>query len=103
MDRSNTNSRLALCNALEILGLKTYHGQRLVMQNPHEFETWLKAIHGKFDGVGNPFGARELDQLLGNYQVVADLPAILFVEELLDTYPDALVILTHRDLDLWYE
>lgn len=32
-----------------------------------------------------------------------DIPAALFVEELVEAYPDAKVILTVRDVDSWYK
>ena len=35
-------------------------------------------------------------------QSVCDLPAIAFGPELMDAYPDAKIILTHRPVDSWY-
>lgn len=37
----------------------------------------------------------------GNPQVLEDIPCIMFVDELLEAYPDAKVILTNRDVDSW--
>ena len=36
-------------------------------------------------------------------QAVTDYPAALFYRELIDTYPEAKVILTNRNVDSWYE
>jgi hypothetical protein len=64
---------------------------------------WMEAIEAKFDGKGKPYGRAEFDKLLGHCQGVSDIPAILFAEELLAAYPDAKVILTHRNFDTWYK
>lgn len=60
---------------------------------------WLDAIERKFDGKGEPYGRAEFDQLLGHCQGVSDIPAILFAEELIEAYPEAKVILTHREFE----
>lgn len=36
-------------------------------------------------------------------QAVTDFPAAIFARELIDTYPEAKVILTNRNVDSWYE
>ena len=35
------------------------------------------------------------------YSAITDLPGSLFVEELIDAYPNALVVMTTRDVDSW--
>jgi hypothetical protein len=37
------------------------------------------------------------------HQAVTDAPAMCFGLELIDTYPEAKVVLTPRDVDEWYE
>jgi hypothetical protein len=64
---------------------------------------WMEAIEAKFDGKGKPYGRAEFDKLLGHCQGVSDIPAILFAEELIAAYPEAKVILTHRNFDTWYK
>lgn len=82
---------------------------------------WLEALKAKYDGCGKPYGRAEFDKLLGHCQVrrtpctiapskttdggqaVCDIPAICFAEELIRAYPDAKVIITHRDLDSWHK
>jgi hypothetical protein len=64
---------------------------------------WMEAIEAKFDGKGKPYGRAEFDKLLGHCQGASDIPAILFAEELIVAYPEAKVILTHRNFDTWYK
>lgn len=63
----------------------------------------MEALRVKYDGVGQPYGRKDFDQLLGHCQAVSDLPAVVFSEELIRAYPDAKVVLTLRDVDAWYE
>jgi hypothetical protein len=42
-------------------------------------------------------------QFLDGYGAAVDLPASLFWKELSDAYPDALIILSVRDTDSWWE
>lgn len=64
---------------------------------------WWEALEAKYDGKGEPYGRKEFDKLLGHCQCVSDIPAILFSKELIEAYPDAKVILTHRDFDSWFK
>lgn len=49
------------------------------------------------------FTRADWDNLVGqDYQVVADM-SVYFVAELIETYPDAQVILWQRDFDAWYQ
>jgi hypothetical protein len=41
--------------------------------------------------------------LFGDYQATVDFPGCSFYKELMDTYPDAKVLLTVRDPERWYE
>jgi hypothetical protein len=72
------------------------------MENPLDNKYWLAALQAKFEGKGKPYGRAEFDRLLGHCQGVSDLPAILFAEELIEAYPEAKVILTHREFESWY-
>lgn len=47
---------------------------------------------------GNP----DWDKLFAEYTATQDVPAALFTEELSKKYPDAKVILTVRDPEMWY-
>ena len=74
---------------------------------------WLEGLRAKFPSAAlssspssyspEPFGRKEFDNLLGEYEVVSDAPSIVFSEELIDLYPEAKVIIVKRDVDAWYE
>ncbi|KAJ7694401.1 P-loop containing nucleoside triphosphate hydrolase protein [Mycena rosella] len=89
--------------ALSILGYGNTHHIGRVMIDPAEVDAWTAAIDAKFCGKGRMFGREEWDGLLGEFQAVADVPAILFAKELVHAYPDALIILTTRDPDRWWK
>ena len=87
--------------ALEMLGLKPYHTSDASKTKTLPY--WLEAVKAKYGGQGRPYGKCEFDKLLGHCQGVSDMPAILFAEELIAAYPEAKVILTHRNFDTWYK
>ncbi|KAJ6565333.1 hypothetical protein B0H10DRAFT_1842762 [Mycena sp. CBHHK59/15] len=89
--------------ALAVLGYGNTHHIGCVMANPSEIDGWTAAIEAKFHGKGKAYGRNEWDRLLGEFQAVADVPGILFAEELIHSYPDAQVILTMRDPDRWWK
>lgn len=91
--------------ALKMLGFEDcYHGYSTVHENPPDNVLWNKAMDWKLEGKGT-FGKNEWDQLLGHCRAVSDLPCVLFSEELIATYPEAKVILTHppKGLERWYD
>ena len=85
--------------ALDTLGCKTLHAST-VMETPG-WRYWNEAIDAKFHGKGQPYGTPELHKMLQNFTAVSDMPAILFVDELLAAYPRARVVLTNRNVDAW--
>ncbi|KAI4150907.1 MAG: hypothetical protein LQ340_003818 [Diploschistes diacapsis] len=89
-------------SALNILGYKCYHSLE-IYTNLSESEMWGEALDAKFFEKGKPFGRREWDQLLGDYNAVSDVPAICFSEDLIEAYPEAKIILVERDIDKWYK
>lgn len=101
--KRQTNVGLATSNALRLLGInECYHGWQPLLGNPRDNEMWMEALEAKYDGKGKPYGREEFDKLLGHCQGVSDMPAILFTDELIKAYPEAKVILTHRNFDTWY-
>lgn len=46
-------------------------------------------------------GREEFDKILGDYDGVADVPCICFIEELVAAYPDAKVVVTSREVEGW--
>lgn len=88
---------------LRLLGInECYHGWQPLFENSRDNEMWMEALEAKYDGKGKPYGRAEFEKLLGHCQGVSDMPAILFAEELIAAYPEAKVILTHRNFDTWY-
>lgn len=88
--------------ALKELGYDdTYHMMNASVENPPDCLCWMDAFAAKYEGKGK-FGRKEWDALLGDCMAVCDWPAIAFAEELIDTYPEAKVILSTRDVDSWH-
>ena len=111
----------ALLTALKILGYTPYHGSELFRpQNAkdHHNRCWAEGLIGRRKG-GVRYGVAEFDKLLGSYdvsfafylwfflffsqlaQATTDGQSALYVEELVEAYPKAKVILTTRDADQW--
>ncbi|KAK1445934.1 hypothetical protein CMEL01_10177 [Colletotrichum melonis] len=91
--------------AYEELGMPTYHGF-VYIERPQDHLRWFDAVQAKYYGKGKPFTTEDFDDLVGEWAVVSDNPAIGFAEELLQTYPEAIkakVVLVCRDLDKWYK
>jgi hypothetical protein len=87
--------------ALEILGYPCYHGLVLIA-NTYQCKIWNKALDAKFLRNDIRFGRDDWDELLGDFGAVADLPAIIFIEEFLENYPNAKVVLVRRPIESWY-
>lgn len=117
LGRTGTKS---VCTALSILGFDHVYHMDSALNNPLDNDMWLRALDSKYGTNASSFGRQEWDQLLGHCQVsragagrriltdismqaVTDYPAALFYRELIDTYPEAKVILTNRNVDSWYE
>jgi Sulfotransferase domain len=64
-----------------------------VFAHPQEIPIWTDAIEGR---------AVDWDRLMHGYVAQVDWPGASFWPELLDANPDALVILSVRDPDVWY-
>lgn len=91
--------------ALEMLGFAScYHGYSGVHENPPDNYMWKRALDWKIDGKGT-WTKDDWDKLLGHCQAVTDLPCVLFAKELIETYPDAKVIMTYppKSFDRWYK
>ena len=88
--------------ALNILGYNCYPS-RLIYSDTHDIDLWNKALDAKYLGKSKRFAREEWDQLLGEYSAVSDVPALAFVEDLIEAYPDAKVILVERDINKWFK
>ncbi|KAF4556677.1 Hypothetical protein D9617_1g085560 [Elsinoe fawcettii] len=92
---------MAIFTALQQLGYTPYHMAVAIGSPRTSLGLWREALNAKFHGKGKPWGRAEFDKILGDYDAVADVPAICFVEELVAAYPEAKVIVTQRDVDSW--
>lgn len=112
---------LAMKTALNKLAYNSYHMEQCIINwKKYHLHYWLEALRAKYEGTGKPYGKREFDKVLGEYdvctydlsqpsshmklmrvQAITDIPCILFVDELIAAYPEAKVILTNRDVDSW--
>lgn len=89
--RTGTKSLKA---ALEELGFDPCYHMSELFGHPEHVELWEAAARGK---------SIDWNRLLGGYRSTTDWPACSFYEELMQSYPDAKVILTLRDPNRWYE
>jgi hypothetical protein len=85
---------LTLKTALERLGFGPCHHMLEVFANPGQVPLWNKAALGE---------ALDWDEIYGPYQATVDWPGAHFWSPLAERYPDAKVILSKRDPQLWYE
>ncbi|KAI1766367.1 hypothetical protein GGR53DRAFT_486488 [Hypoxylon sp. FL1150] len=98
LPRTGTQS---LADALERLGIGPVYHMREVGKNRHQ-ALWAEALDAKFEGRGEPYNREKFDQILGNYEALADYPAAIFPAELMAAYPEASVILSVRHTeDAW--
>lgn len=84
---------MSLKFALEqLLGGRCYHMMEVGAAG--HVDTWYEASIG-----------RDVDwhPLLADFDAIVDWPGAAFWESLAAAYPDALVLLSHRPLDQWYE
>ncbi|KAK4506375.1 hypothetical protein PRZ48_000105 [Zasmidium cellare] len=98
LSRTGTMSLFA---GLEQLGYHPYHMVKAIASPKSNLDVWREGIDAKFYGKGGKWGREEFDKILGNYDSVADVPCASFAEELVQAYPEAKVILNHRDVDQW--
>lgn len=94
---------MTLLAALEQLGYTPYHLSTAKGSPKTNLSLWREALDAKFHGKGKPWGRTEFDKILGAYDVVLDIPAICFVQELVAAYPEAKVIVTQQDVDSWLQ
>lgn len=106
LPRSGTDSLRA---ALTILGYNNvYHGYIIPFLQSSDPALWCPLMQRKFAG---DFTAarldagelrREFDRIIGNSEAVTDVPCVVFAEELMKAYPDAMVIINRRELSSWH-
>jgi Sulfotransferase domain len=86
---------LTLKVALERLGFGPCYHAFEYLGIPEHTGLWQEALdrNGRFSW----------ERIFHGYQSSVDVPSVYFWRELVDAYPDALVILTERDPDQWYD
>ena len=84
---------LSLKGALEQLGFGPCHHMAEVFDHPEQIPLWQQAAAG---------AAVNWDKLLAGYRSTVDWPSAYFWRELAETYPEAKVLLSTRDVDAWY-
>jgi hypothetical protein len=91
LGRTGTHS---LKLALErLLGAPCYHMVE-VFQHPEHVSAWNAAAHGRMP---------DWDNLLADYAAAVDWPSAAFWPELCEAYPEALVVLSIRDTQSWWQ
>ena len=88
--RTGTTS---LKGALEMLGFNKCYHMFEVIKNPSDAAFWNAARRGEH---------RDWQAVFSGYQATLDWPGCSFYKALMDTYPDAKVLLTTRDPEAWY-
>jgi hypothetical protein len=102
---------VAIQAALQTLGFgPALHGLNGWMHHQNNL-MWIEGLRAKLNPPSSssaadtnlkPFGRKEFDNLLGEYEMTSDAPCIAFSEELIRVYPEAKVIIVERDMEAWY-
>jgi hypothetical protein len=77
----------------KLLGGQCYHMAEVLAQ-PEHIPIWYRAACGKIP---------DWHSLFKNYCAAVDWPVATFWPQLIETFPDALVILSLRDPDSWWQ
>ena len=80
--------------ALEALGFGPCYQVAEVAEHPEHAQLWLSVANGE------PIS---WDAIFGRYESCVDFPASVFYADLMETYPDAKVLLTVRDPERSYD
>lgn len=91
LGRTGTHS---LKLALETLGFGPCYHMAEVFEHPGHAEAWHALTDGR---------AHDFDAVLAGFRSAVDLPVSYFWRELAAANPDAKIILTERDENVWFE
>jgi hypothetical protein len=78
--------------ALETLGAGPCYHMSEVLAHPDHVALWIDVAGGRPD----------FDRIFDGYAATVDFPSAIYWRALMDHYPDAKVILSHRDPEAWY-
>src|SRR5215216_6914635 len=84
----------SLQSALQDLGFGPCYHMYEVFEHPEHADFWEAALRGE---------RVDWDEVLGGYEASVDWPACTFYGELMETHPEAKVLLSVRDPEQWYE
>jgi hypothetical protein len=84
---------LSMKSALEMIGLGPVHHMYEVVAAPEQSIRWVAALDD----------SSILRDLLADYRSAVDWPSCYYWKELMALYPEAKVILTHRESKGWYK
>ncbi|MBN4047450.1 hypothetical protein JYT71_00430 [Acidimicrobiaceae bacterium AH-315-P05] len=84
---------LSMKVALERLGYNKTHHMHEVLRSPRQAELWHQVSAGS---------NTHWPEVFDGYQACVDFPSAPFYRELHEAYPNAMVVLTIRDVDRWY-
>ncbi|EGX92937.1 hypothetical protein CCM_04309 [Cordyceps militaris CM01] len=99
LSKSRTGT-FSMYQCFQMLGYKPYHMYECVMNGYTHMSLLNEALRNKYLGEGKPYDKADFDKWLANYDTVVEIPSY-FVEEFIEYYPDAMFILTERDLGAW--
>ena len=91
---------LSMCEAYDILGYPNPYHYAKIFANVQDTDIWIDLLKAKYEGKGS-VTKNDFDQVLGHCGAVTDVPCAVFWRELIETYPDAKVVLVERDEDKW--
>jgi len=95
-----TSLRAALVKLLEA---PCYHMDEITVEGKiDDTNVWLEMLDAQAKGDSAAVGALA-GKILNGYGAAIDWPASLFYKELMETYPEAKLILTVRKAESWYE
>ncbi|EME88456.1 uncharacterized protein MYCFIDRAFT_43766 [Pseudocercospora fijiensis CIRAD86] len=94
----------SLLDALTKLGYRVYHGFDAEHSGRRDMDLLNEALEIKAKGGADarPYRRKEFDKIWGEYNAIIGLPGFAFVDELIEAYPNALFILTERNVDDWH-
>lgn len=85
---------LSLKAALEHLGFGPCYHMSEVFAHPEHVPVWTRAARGE---------RVDFEALYTNYRATVDWPSTHFWRDLIERYPDARIVHTERDPEVWYK
>ncbi len=89
--------------AFELLGFGPCYNMRNVIDEPERARAWTTAAENRGPGNVGDGGPVDWDSMLAGFESTTDWPGAAFWRELVDHWPEAKVVLTVRDPEVWCE